>query len=708
MIKKLFELAKNYYGFFVVLFLATTVVLIPFLISNSLNGFDSPGHVLAAYFIKNYFWPWPDGWNMMTLSGYPQGLLYPSFFHWLTAALNFIVPLDLAIKILVSLSILAVPILVFILAKKIFKDIAAASFTAVLVSIFYFYDTGLNCNMFTDLFFGMLSHLFSLALFFLYLLFLFILINDNKSWRLPSLVLALSLITHIITGSVVIGLGFIAFILAKNGTKLKNALFKHLLFGLIISSFWWLPFAINIGYVTGSDATSMSSTFLVILSPLILFMNFFIFKIKNENAIFFKAISLLSSLIMITCFLSNFLTVDSVPIHFYRFFPYAIFVVPFLFTYLLINKFKIRFTVANLIATCCFLFYIFFLRIIPVGPFETDLLNKLETKYQNGRVIVNGFSKKLDARFHSIRMSLPLKKNIPTFEGLFVESSLNGWYIMSLMNSYDYAGSDNTFVWAYTNLQNVDNLAWASRIFGVNYEYHYSDISPKEEVKMLSQKLNTLDDISDYQTTSVEKAKQKNNLLFHLQKTDLLDDEGAIKLLGGDRSGFYYQTFYKINNTGLVETLPLRPINISKDWDKNVKNWWTTDWLKIPNQDSYIYDKPMLVYNTDTSSWLLSDQLQTLPLTINKKMDSFVVDGSNLSHPEPIYIKIGYFPFWKAYDQNNNELKIFKTSPNFMLVYANGPITFKYEKPWYYYGAYILSGLGLLFIFSSWFFKRKK
>ena len=710
MIDKLIKWTKNYYGFLIVLFLDVVIVLVPFLISNSLNGFDSPGHLLAAYYVKNSFWPWPDGWNMMTLSGYPQGLLYPSLFHWLVAALGFIFPLELSMKILIVLAILATPILVFILAKKIFKNNLAASFTTVLFGIFYFFETGLNDNMFCDLLYGMMSHLFSLVLFFAYLLFLFLLTKNSKSWRFPGLFLALCLLTHIATGVAAFGLAIIVFLLSKKGTELKINLLKHIALGLLLSAWWWLPFIVNLNYVTGSNASSMTASILIFLSPLILFMNYFVFKIKSENSLFFKSLAIFSGFIIVTCFLSNFLKVESLPIHFYRFFAYAIFVTPFLFAYLITLRGNKNFPVIHLVAVFCFLFYIFFFRIVPVGPFQSDLLNNLGNYYQNGRVIANGFSRKLDSRFHSVRMDLPLKNNIPIFEGLFVESSANGWYIMSLLNTYgSYSNNGNTFVWAYTNLKNTDNLAWASKIFGINYEYHFSDNSPKKEESNLLEKIAKADEKPDLYISEKDKIRQESELLFHKQKIRLADDSESVDMLGGDRSGFYYQSFYKVNDTGLAEALSVRPVDIDSDWNNNVKKWWTTDWLKASSTDPYFYDKPMLIDQRDVSAWQLAEKNINLTLTVlNKRMDSFMVDASTLPHPAPIYIKVGYFPYWKAYDSRGAELKIYKTSPNFMLVYSDGKIIFKYEKPWYYYGAYIFSGFGVLLLIISFFFPKRK
>lgn len=181
-----------------------------------------------------------------------------------------------------------------------------------------------------------------------------------------------------------------------------------------------------------------------------------------------------------------------------------------------------------------------------------------------------------------------------------------------------------------------------------------------------------------------------------------------MQAIGESRPGFYYQSFNQINNTSLAESLSVRPVSITNNWEENVKKWWTTDWLMATSTTIYNYSKPILVESADVDAWQLASQDIGLVLyDVSQKMNTFVVDASRLKTPTPIYVKVGYFPFWKAYDQFGEELKIYKASPNFMLVYGRGIITFKYQKPWYYYGAYLVSGLTLSFLVVSYYLKKR-
>jgi hypothetical protein len=255
--------------------------------TNNLEGFDSAGQLAGVYFIKNSFWPWPDGWNAMALSGFPQGLFYPSFLHWLAAMLGFVLPLVFSYKILLSLAILFFPIISFVLLKNIFKNNFLASFGTILISIFYFFETGLNDNLSRDLFYGTTSHLFSLSIFFLYLFFISRLLKSKINWRIPGFLLALSLFTHIITGAAAFIFALIITFSKNDDKLLKKNLIKHLLAAALLSLCWWLPFILNIKYTSGSDVNVMSAPLIIFFSPFIVLLNIASYKIKHEYELFF-------------------------------------------------------------------------------------------------------------------------------------------------------------------------------------------------------------------------------------------------------------------------------------------------------------------------------------------------------------------------------------------------------------------------------------
>ena len=686
---------KDKYPLIFVLFVAMVLIIGPFLISNNLEGFDTAGQFASVYYIKTVFWPWPSGWNTMFLGGFPQGLLYPSFFHWLSAALSFVLPIKLAYKLLLSAAIFLFPVSYYLFSKSVLKNNLMANAAVVFVSIFYFFDLGLNDNLFADLYFGMAPHLFSLTAFIGYLYFLHKLSKESKQWFWAGLFLSLCVVSHVFTGMAAVAFGLILWILNYKNKSVSKDLFKQFVLGAILSSWWWLPFLINIGYVSGSDNGSVVSPVLILFMPVIFIINAVSFFSKENNNDFIKTISIFSSLIFIFFLIGRLADINGFPIHFSRFLVYSLFLTPILIIHVLSRK--IDWQKVNLAFIFIFGFYFFFFKITPVGPFDTFLLDKVEQYYQNGRVIVTGGSRFLDDRFHITRVKLAIEKNMADSEGLFVESSLNGWFVMSMMKSWE--NTVPTFVWAYMDLKDVADLRWGTQLFGVNYEYRINDSKPSTEdenlQEMKGRSLLPIGEVNKEKKEAIK--KEENNLKFKLEKKRLLDDEHLMSVFAGEQTPFYYQSFYQINNVGLAEALDIRPVDINNDWREKTIKWWSTNWLTSSTSKEYI--KPVLVFRKSTRDWNLADKRTSLSLKeIGNKMNEFTVDATSYKEAVPIYVKVGYFPFWHAYNDKGEELQIYKTSPNFMLVYSRGLITFKYIEPWYYYFGFLVSGLGLLFV----------
>lgn len=711
MVEKLIEFLKNNLPF-VFIFLVTIILIIfPFMVRNNLEGFDMAGQVASVHYIREFFWPWPNGWNSMLLSGFPQGIIYPPFFHWLVATFSFILPLKLAFKVLLSVSILLFPIVYYFLGKSIFKNDLIAGSALGIAGAYYFFDIGLNDNLFSDLYFGMVPHLFSLTLFIAYLYFLHQLVTGKKRYYLASVLLALTVTTHVFTGLTAIIFGIVLLILSYfKDKKIFINVFKHLFLGALLSIWWWLPFIANLAYVSGSDISSRISPILVLVFPLMIIVNLIVFFNKKTDDVFIKTTCIFSILILSFYILGKAFPVVHFPIHFSRFMVYPVLVAPLVLFYSLREQ-SYNWKTVNVAVVFIFVFYYFFYRIIPVGPFDTPLLNKVEKFYTNGRAIVTGASNNIDDRYHITRMKLAMEKNIPSSEGLFVESTPNGWFIMSLMSSWE--NTLPTFVWAYVDLRDVINLKWATKIFGVNYEYRIGDKKPsledEEHVTRKNQMASTSQEIFLEEGKKFEEIysyKEIEDLNFKLSRKKLHDDENVMKMLVQEGSPFYFQSFYQVGENALAETVSLPPVNIQSDWRSKTKEWWSTDWLASTSTGEYI--KPLLIYNADITNWNFPETSKNLVLTeADKKMNEFTVNAKEFDKPVPIYVKVGYFPFWKAYDDQGNQLKIYKASPNFMMVYGNGLITFKFINPWYYYFGYIVSGVSLLLVILILVFKLK-
>lgn len=656
---------REYYGLIIVFALALIAIILPFCLTNNLEGFDAAGHLSAINRLKNYFWPWPDGWDMLSLSGYPQGLFYPSTFHWLAAAISFVVSPIIAVKLLISLAILLFPVLVFNLAKKLFFSNLQASATTLIIGLVYFFNLGLRYNLFDGLLSGLLPYVFSFTIFFLYLIAL-LKMSRGGGWRWPAICLALTLVTHLIVGLTALFLALVMLVIVWSNKRLRFPVIKHFFVSLLLTVFWWLPSVINLSYSSGSDASPLHDEIILVLIPWMLLLNFIYFKLSKPTEYFFRSLAIFNVLVISISLFGSLIGLDGAAVHFSR-----ILTMPVILSLLIgvasLSVVKINWQFINLFLAFSLFFYFLFFRIIPVGPFETQILTDIASQYKKGRVLVVGMSENLDVRFHSTRMKLIENHQLLVAEGLFVESSANGWFLMSLLQSW--SKDRESFIWAYRYLDNVADLSWGVRIFGINYVYEITD------------KPIILDETAD-----------------KVIKEKLLDNEKTVNILGSKGTGAYYQYLFSTSDTDLAEAVYLRPFNINDSWGIKTKEWWSTDWLRASSTD-YLYDKPLLVYRAPVSDWRLANSKENFSITdISSRLDSFVVDASSLSSPAPIYVKVGYFPFWKAYNDQGQELEIYKASPNFMLVYGQGKIIFKYVKPFYYYLGYAISGLTLAVI----------
>ncbi len=97
---------------------------------------DAPGHLLAIETIRDRFLPWPTGWEGRVFSGYAQGEFYPPFAHWLAAWIACIVPAGTAYRLVLSASVLLVPLASFVCARGFrMRGSQAATFAILATAI---------------------------------------------------------------------------------------------------------------------------------------------------------------------------------------------------------------------------------------------------------------------------------------------------------------------------------------------------------------------------------------------------------------------------------------------------------------------------------------------------------------------------------------------------------------------------------------------
>ena len=668
--------------FLAIIFINIVSIIIPFSLVNNLESWDTAGHYASVYYIKEYFWPWPNGWNPHFFAGFPQGILYPPLFHWLSVLLGQIIPITIAIKFLVAFSIIIFPFTVYALAKRLIGEKSLSMSATLIIFAIFSLNLGLASNLYADLVFGMLTQIFAWPLFFLYLRM--ILDVDKPRPRIwASVLLALIITTHAFA-SLFAGAFLLIFYAFSERKKLLHPLLKHLGLTFCLSAWWLIPFLANIRYVSGEFlAEPIAPIPALILVPL--FILSIAILLKNKSS-FSSALAILTITIGLFQFFPSFS--NFIPIHSNRLLTYAFLTYPIAIGWW-IKEHNIQFKspLINLVILLIIGGYILIFNISPVGPQDTRFLEKAGN-LGVGRIITSGSSKNIDYKYQSLRNLLPIKSNVNMADGLFPESSINGWYAMSLIKTFD----KNNFVWAYDSLKPVCNLDWGRRLFGINYEYAISD------------RTKTEDDLS----LKVNAEKYPNNN-FLINRKLIETDEKVQSLKEG---AFEYNSYlYALSpETSLAETIAQKPIFEKNNFEKMARAWWSGENIS-ESQRNYAtcLSQPLIIKNDKVLDWHLASTPEALAQeNLNELSTEFKIHIPT-DKPIPAYVKVSYFPFWHAFDEKGEEIPIYEASPHFMVVYAQGDITFKFVRPFYYYASFILSGLALLglFVYLIFFLIRR-
>jgi uncharacterized membrane protein len=109
---------RYFYWFYLIQAAALLCVLVPFVRWNNLLEWDFPGHYAAIWYMKTRLLPWASGWNPYFYCGYPQGMFYPPLAHYIAALLSMIIGIGPAMKVLVVVSVLLLPITFYAFSRR--------------------------------------------------------------------------------------------------------------------------------------------------------------------------------------------------------------------------------------------------------------------------------------------------------------------------------------------------------------------------------------------------------------------------------------------------------------------------------------------------------------------------------------------------------------------------------------------------------------
>lgn len=610
------------------------LLIIPFWRSNALEIYDSPGHVGLVWFIKEFSWPQFSGWNPFSLSGWPQGIFYPSFFHWLAAGLSFIVSIESAIKILISISILSLPFAVFYTIKNTISKEKYWYSTTFLILIFLIILPNFLGVGFRGLFqIGLIPNFVSTPVF---LIFIGLLHSQFKKGKFlwTSLIFAVLIMTHLVAAMMAGAYLLIySIILWQSGKSQLKSFILVIIISALLTSFFWLPFLLNFSFTSLSVHVSSYRLINLILVVAAAIFAFLSVKSKQTETL---ALSIIAFFVLSIALVDNFLISNAIdlsqktlyPFHVYRFQPYAYLVLILASVSLLGNLSWLKvvrgidFRIISLFLLAILLGYLFIRNPIVTGS-DFKIINDPRL---DGRFI-ESFRRTESAPFlYSAQTDLVL--DYPTENkwayGLFTDSTPNGPYLGSLVRSLRpeaYPEGEGVFI--ETKIIDEKNIQKALDLYGINFVLNLDEVGKGTDIGRWT--------------------------FGNLQKNYSVE---------------------KVSETTLVEVPSLQLERIESNFEEKVLAWWDSEeeWDTLPFLSKSNVDLPTIDKETKVEIVEHNKDWTEMKISIGSEA------------PQPVLIKFSYFPWWKA-TANGENVPIYRVAPNQMLIFANGEVELEYKEP---------------------------
>lgn len=632
-------------GIFLLIIISISLYYDP-LFSNKPLGLDAIGHLSKISYMKEYTF---SNWNMVWYGGTPFLKFYsPAFYYSAALFSNSIFGANFVCFLSILLTSLGIFFLVKHISKKIYPAlISSILFLSVLSMSYYYISVGNHPYVFA-------LWTIPFSLFFLEKSF------ENKKFLIPfSLILALSILSHVFIGFCVIFLVFMRFLILE-GLNVKSA--KQFIFfilpGFFLSCFWFVPFLTHSSQFVGN-----SIGYIPRLSHLLGFGNYMIWGI-NPGAIGIAFIFFLFSLFFVKKFIKNkyliFVLISSLIFFLLmvgilgKFYPSGVgavrFILPFsifisIFGGLVIGKIKLKKQ-----------YVIFIILILALGlVWNYNVINTNFTKYSYGGDqdrygFMTNFSQDenfiLNKDFYNYRFGTSRYIFSETLNYFFPSQSQTwGYYDQGILYpDIMYLMRDK--IWRSTDLNStLYFLNW----FGIKY----LEIGGTEDSKFK------------------EKFEKNSDLFREVLNQDFYD---------------YSFTIYEYREATPI--ISFIKTNIKSVEDIDIKNMAE----KNLNPKKIIYvisDKNISIYNN--YSVLDFEWKREIP-------DKIEINFYKAEPGSIVLFKEFYYPSWKAKEFPSEEnLEIYRTANNMMLVLPNKGT----EKVIFYQSKLFLDYLGIVISLSS-------
>jgi len=600
-----------------------------------IGGGDTGSHNYIAYYAQEIF-PKIKWWSPDWYAGFPFLYFYPPLLYYLTTILSYVIPLNVAFKLITLAGTFLLPISVFLCLLFLGFKFPIPSFGALLSLAYLFLEkfSIYGANIPSTLA-GEFSYSFAFALFFLFIGLLIKGIRENKYLVSNIFVLSLMVLIHPFSVIVSILVGFIIFvqsIIQKEAKKVFFYLTKVFGMAFALTAFWSLPFLALLSYTSKMSWTKVIKAEEIFPSSLFILQIFAVIGIIY--ALFKKDKKILPLLYIVGGSLMPFLFLNNSSIWNTRFLPFILMgslliaayglgsllqLTKKLFPFIFLSIFSISFIFFYLPANISYIpFWMQWnyegLQNKDAWPGLRDLSDYLKD-LPFGRVMWE-YRSEYD-RFGTPRVleNLPIFTGKPTFEGLLIESSLSGYF--HFINQAETTKTPTSAI-AGLNYPSFDfeNGVKHLEYFGAQYFVAYTN-----EIKQLADeyfiKLADISEFRVYEIPNSDLVKVFSNISLELKTNQWLD-----------RSIDWYQEM---------------------DLSQPIVFYQNKKELEEIEKNLQALDKELLIEQTE--------------IEIKEIGNDYLIFSTN-QLGKPHLIKYTYFPGWQVQGGNGPYL----ISPSFMMV----------------------------------------
>src|SRR5215207_7779848 len=228
--------------------------------NTTITGGDTGAHVWFPDFLIDHFLPWRvSGWSNDFYAGFPAGQFYFPFPAVLIALLDVVLPYNVAFKLVTAVGPLALPAGAYVFARGIRAPRPTAPMLALAATGFLFFKDGGDATMTFDFHImggnlpstlaGEFSFTIALALSLFFLGTLARALDRRGPLWLPAMLLALTMMSHVVVAIFAVYAGVVIWLVMRPVKNFTRGAAIAVV-GVLLTAFWFLPLAANLGNTT--------------------------------------------------------------------------------------------------------------------------------------------------------------------------------------------------------------------------------------------------------------------------------------------------------------------------------------------------------------------------------------------------------------------------------------------------------------------------